>query len=76
MSKSPKQLPNCLKIAETSVVLNVFCAYTVTVSFCCSTGIRYQKSYILVSDRYNKNLSSQCNFTSQIEPVQDKIDSN
>jgi hypothetical protein len=26
-------------------------AYTVTVSVCCSTGIRYQKSYILVSDR-------------------------
>ena len=24
ISKSPKQLPNCLKIAETSIVLNVF----------------------------------------------------
>ena len=24
ISKGPKQLPNCLKIAETSVVLNVF----------------------------------------------------
>jgi len=58
ISKSPKQLPNCLKKAETSVVLNVFkcvicdvSTYTVTVSFCCSTGIRYQKSYILVRDR-------------------------
>ena len=58
ISKGSKQLPNCLKIAETSVVLNVFkdvicnvSAYTVTISFCCSTGIRYQKSYILVSDR-------------------------
>ena len=37
ISKGPKQLPNCLKIAETSVVLNVFkgvicdvSAYTVT----------------------------------------------
>ena len=56
--KSPNQLTNCLNIAETGVVLNVFkgviCdvgAYTVTVSFCCSTGIRYQKSYVLVSDR-------------------------
>ena len=44
ISKSPKQLPNFLKIAETSVVLIVFngvvCdvrAYTVTVSFCRST---------------------------------------
>ena len=58
MSKGPKQLPNCLKIAETNVFLNVFkgvicdvSAYTVIVSFCCSTGIRYQKSYMLVSDR-------------------------
>jgi hypothetical protein len=55
ISRGPKELPNFLKIAETCVVLNVFIcdvsAYTVTVSFCCSTGIRYQKSYILVSDR-------------------------
>ena len=41
ISKSPKHLPNCLQIIETSVVLNVFnviCdvrAYTV--SFCRST---------------------------------------
>ena len=41
ISKSPKQLPNFLKIAETSVVLIVFncvvcdvSAYTVVVSFC------------------------------------------
>ena len=40
MSKSPKQLPNCLKGAETSVVPIVFndtlyhlCMYTVTGSF-------------------------------------------
>ena len=44
ISKSPKQLPNCLKIAETRVVLTVFigviCSvstYIVTVSLCCST---------------------------------------
>ena len=44
MSKSPKQLPNYLKIAETSVIIiifnYVFCevhAYTVTVSDCRST---------------------------------------
>ena len=44
MSKSPIQVPNCLKITETSVVIIVFnaglCevrAFTVTVSFCRST---------------------------------------
>ena len=44
ISKRPKQLPNCLKIAETSVVLIVFngaicdvSTYTVTISFCLST---------------------------------------
>jgi hypothetical protein len=44
ISKDPKQLPNYLKKAETSIVLHVFkgvicdaSAYTVTVSFCCST---------------------------------------
>ena len=44
MSKSQKQLSNCLKIAETSVVLigfnGILCearAYTITVSFCRST---------------------------------------
>ena len=44
ISKSPKQLPNCLKIAETNVVLIIFngvicdvSAYTVTVSFCNSS---------------------------------------
>ena len=53
ISKSPKQLPNCLKRAEISVVLIVFnghpcdvSAYTVTVSFCRSTEIRYQKCSI------------------------------
>ena len=36
MSKIPKHLPNCLKIVETSIVLNVFkyIAVTITVSFC------------------------------------------
>ena len=53
ISKSSKQLPNCLKITETSVVLIIFICvicdvrtYTVTVSFCCSTWIRYQKYFI------------------------------
>jgi hypothetical protein len=40
MSKIPKQLQNCVKRAETSVILMVFdgvlsevCAYTVTISY-------------------------------------------
>ena len=44
ISKSPKLLPNCLKIAETSVVLIIFngaicdiSTYTGTVSCCHST---------------------------------------
>ena len=44
MSKSPKQLPNCLKITETNFVIIVFndvlcevCTYTVTVSYRHST---------------------------------------
>ena len=44
LSKSSKQLQNCMKIAETIIVLIVFndvicdvSTYTVTVSFCCST---------------------------------------
>ena len=62
ISKGQKQLPNCLKITETSVVLNVFkgvicdvSTYTVTISFCFSTGIRYQISYNWSVTVYNKN---------------------
>jgi hypothetical protein len=47
ISERPKQLPNCMKIAESSIVLIVFngaicdvSTYTVTVSFCHSTWIR------------------------------------
>ena len=65
--KVQKQLPNCLKIADTSVVLNVFkgvicdiSAYTVTVS-----SVAQQES-----DKY---LSSQWNLTAQLEPVQDEL---
>jgi len=50
--KCPKQLPNCLKRAETSVliifndVLYYDRSYTVTVSNCSSSWIRYQESFI------------------------------
>ena len=33
--KGPKQLPNCLKIAEASVVLNVFKGTSVLVHYYC-----------------------------------------
>jgi hypothetical protein len=53
MLQSPKQLHYCLKIAKTSVCLIILNGvlyevhvYTVTVYFCCSTRIRYQKSLI------------------------------
>jgi hypothetical protein len=53
IESSKTKLPNCLKITETSVVLIVFncvicdiSSYTVTVSFYCSTRVRYQKCFI------------------------------
>ena len=75
VKKPQNKLTNSLKISETSVVLLVFDgvhAYTVTVSYLCSTSIRYQTSYINVIF-YNKHLSSQCNLNAQIEPVQYKV---
>jgi len=77
-SKSRKQLLTCLKISETSVILIGYHGaiyhdrtYTGTVSFRCSTWIRYQKNYILVNGRMQQKLPSQCNMTAQIDPVQD-----
>ena len=71
MSKSPKQVPDCLKIVETSVVLVcfncVFCeVHAVTVSY--RSSYMNLKSYIFGQ----WPLCSQCNLTAQIEPVQDK----
>ena len=38
MSKNPNQLPNCLKIAETGIVLICLNGiHTVAISYCCST---------------------------------------
>ena len=79
ISKSPKQKTNDLKIAETNVVLNVFKATSVTsalilLSFLSvaqqESGTR--KDIFWSVTVYIKNLSSQCNLTAQIEPVQDK----
>jgi len=55
-TKSPEKLLDCLKWVETRVVLIVgvlcdVCAYVVAVSDRHSTLIRYQKNYMLVSDR-------------------------
>jgi hypothetical protein len=57
------QLSSVLLKNSTHWLSNRNSAYTVTVSFCCSTGIMYQKNYILISYRlYIKNVSGQCNF--------------
>ena len=74
-SKSPKQLPNC-QISVVLIVLMVSCVKPafILISYHCSTWIEHQKNYTLVSDCsvYNKNVSSECNLTAEIEPVQDK----
>ena len=85
MSKAPTQLSNCLKRAETSVVLivldNVLCGVrvyrlisinVVNVSYRRSTWIRYQTTISWSVIKYSKNLSGQCNVSGQIEQVQDK----
>jgi hypothetical protein len=63
--KVQKHLPNCLKIAETNIVLIVFngviCdvgAYPVTVSFCRTTWIRYRKCFIRSMTSYFDHLYS------------------
>ena len=57
-------------LSKKSIVFDEVRAY-VTVSY---YTVAQHESGILVSDRiYTKNLSCQCNFTAQIEAVQDKI---
>jgi len=65
------------KKAETSIVLIVFggvlckvCAYIVTVSYCHSKWIRYQKSYILVSvQKYIQSMQSNCSNRTRISTI-------
>jgi hypothetical protein len=81
ISKDPKQLPHCLKIAEISVVLSVFKGVICYVSVYIllpflaiaqhESGTR--KAIFWSVTVYNKNVSSQCNLAAQIEPVHDKI---
>ena len=73
--KKSKQKPNYPKRAETSIVLIIFngvlyhiCTYTESVSHCCSTWKAISWSVSV----YSKDLSSQCNLTAKIKPVQDK----
>jgi len=79
MSKTPKQLPNCLEQKQALFylifdgVLSVKSTLILLPFLSVTTWIRYQKSYILVSDRIYQNLSSQFNLAAQTEPVQDKI---
>jgi len=79
-SKGPKPLPNCLKIAETSVVLNVFKEASSVTSALTLLPFLYvakqesstRKVIMWSVTVYSKQLSSQCNLTAQIEPVRDK----
>ena len=80
MLKGPKQLPNCLKRAETSIVLIVFdgvlsevSSYIVTVYTIAQHESGTRKAISWSVTVYRKTLSSQCNLTAQIEPVQDKF---
>jgi hypothetical protein len=76
MSKSPKQLPNCLQRAETSIVLIVINVTSTLILLLFltiaqhETGTRKAVSWSVTV--YNKILSSQCKLTAQIESVQDK----
>jgi hypothetical protein len=79
-SKGPKQLPNCLKISETSVVLSVFKEASSVTSALTLLPFLYvakqesstRKVILWSVTVYSKQLSSQCNLTAQIEPVRDK----
>ena len=76
MSKSHRQVPNCLKRAETSVVFNVVLYHTALILLLFltitlhETGTR--KDIFLSVTVYNKYLSSQCSLTAKKNPVQDK----
>ena len=78
--KSPKQLPNCLKRAETSIVIIVFngvlcdvSTYTVTASYHRSTWIGYQKKLLLGQWQYiAKMYPINAILTAHIEQVKDK----
>ena len=68
-----KQQANCLNIAEKSILLIVFndvmSALTIIIALYNSDPRKALSWSVMV---YNKNLSSQCNLTAQIETVQDK----
>ena len=78
-TKSPKQLPNCLEIAEAMVHLIVFNGVLLKSSLILlpvltvdlnDSGTRNVIYYSVTV--YSTNISSQYNFTAQTEPVQDK----
>ena len=80
MLKSPKQLPNCLKRAETNVVLIVFMVSSVKSVFILFPFLSVaqhepgtRKAISWSGTVYNKHSSNQCNWTVQKEPVEDKL---
>ena len=77
MSESPKQLPNCLNIAEASVVLVVLMVTSMTSEIILLLFLIVaqhesdtRKTISLAVTIYRKNSPSQCNLTVQIGPVQ------
>ena len=76
MLKSPKQPSNCLKREETSVVIIWFCqSVLILLPFLTvsqhESGTRKAISWSVTE--YSKTLSSQCNLTAHMEPVQTKM---
>ena len=72
--KKSKTTAKLSKRAESSFVLFVFdgviceiSTYTITVSYCRSTWIRYQKNNILVSDRINQKFIQSMKFDCSIK---------
>jgi hypothetical protein len=73
MSKSPKQLPNCLKLSFSSLLILSSEVCTILLPFLTidqhESGIG--KLIFLSVTVYSKKNSSQSNLAAQIEPIQD-----
>ena len=75
MSKSSKQLPNCLKWADTSVILIIIMLSSVSLRVYCYRFLLLRnmnqvpdKNKLTVTE-YNNLVSIQCNLTAQVESV-------
>ena len=75
ISKGPIQLPNCLKIAETSVVLNVFKGVIIDVNayivFFFSVGPLQDKTYYHIKTNFAFHSITSCLLTSIMNAIYD-----